>query len=79
MGVLEDRVAKSVGHVLIFGEADYQYGVGPLRLRVERIDRTHPVLFDGENWYIVEGVQISVTGIELRPRRVLVRGHTLVL
>jgi len=65
------------GRVLNLSEADYQYGVGRLRLRVDRIDRDHPVVCDGENWYPVQGVQITSGGIDMRPRRVLVRGRKL--
>ena len=71
------RMAASVGPVRTFLEPDYQYGVGPLRLRVERVDRAHPVLYDGENWYPVEGVRISANGDELGRRHVLVRGRRL--
>jgi hypothetical protein len=70
-------MAVSVGRVLTFLEPDYQYGVGPLRLRVERIDTTHPMAYEGENWYPVEGVQVGANGDELGRRRVLVRGRRL--
>jgi len=36
--------------VLVLAEADYRYGVGPLRIRVERIDRANPAQYDGEIW-----------------------------
>jgi hypothetical protein len=65
------------GRVLTFAAPDYQYGAGPLRPRVERIDRANPVRYDGENWYQVEGVQISGNGAELGRRQVLVRGRRL--
>jgi hypothetical protein len=63
--------------VLILAEADYRYGVGPLRIRVERIDRTNPARYDGEVWYPIEGVQIGGDGAELRRREVLVRAARL--
>jgi hypothetical protein len=67
----------SVDRVWTFAESDYQYGVGPLRLRIERIDRAHAIRADNEDWYPVEGVQVSATGTELSRRRVLVRGSRL--
>jgi hypothetical protein len=63
--------------VLILAEADYRYGVGPLRIRVERVDRANPARYDGEIWYPIEGVQIAGDGAELRRREVLVRAARL--
>lgn len=65
------------GNVIVIAEADYRYGVGKLRLRLDRVDRLHPVPFDGEDWLQVEGVQLTADGTELRPRRVLVRARSL--
>jgi hypothetical protein len=70
-------MSAAINGVWIFSEPDYQYGVGPLRLRVERIDRANPTHYDGEDWYRVEGVQVSATGAELGRRHVLVRGRRL--
>jgi hypothetical protein len=53
------------------------YGQGPIRVRVERIDRANPVRYDGENFYRVEGMQVSPTGAELGRREVLVCGRRL--
>ncbi len=33
--------------VVVILEPDYQFGVGELRLRVERVDRVNPVRDDG--------------------------------
>jgi hypothetical protein len=66
-----------VGPVLTFLEPDYLYGVGPLKLRVDRVDRRHPIAFDGDNWYAVDGVQIGWDGDEVGRRHVLVRGRRL--
>jgi hypothetical protein len=49
-------------------EADYQYGVGPLTLRVGRIDRANPVRYDGEDFYPVQGVRIGTSGTDLGRR-----------
>lgn len=65
------------GKMMVFLEPDYQYGVGPLRLRVERVDRAHPAHYDGETWFPVEGVQLDAAGHELGCRSVLVRGRRL--
>jgi hypothetical protein len=66
-----------VGRVLVLSEADYLYGAGPLRLRVDRVDYVNPVVDDDERWYTVEGFQVSAAGVELQARCVLVRGHRL--
>ena len=63
--------------VLVLSEADYRYGAGPLRIRVERIDRANPARYDGEVWYPIEGVQITGDGADVRRREVLVRATRL--
>ena len=72
-----NSVTTVSGDVLTLLEPDYQYGVGPLRLRVECVDRAHPMVYEGENWYPVNGVQLSADGKELARRQVLVRGSRL--
>jgi hypothetical protein len=67
-------VQERPGLVLILGDADYRYGVGPLALRVEYIDVEHPFTFDGELWYTVHGIQLGTDGVERGPRSTLVRG-----
>ncbi len=61
----------------VFAEPDYCYGSGPLTLRVETVGWDRPVLYDGEQWYQVEGVEITQDGTELGRRQVLVRGRRL--
>jgi hypothetical protein len=63
--------------VVVLDEADYQYGRGPLRIRIDHVDRAHPVVYDGESWFAVRGVQIGTDGREYGPRHVLVRGRRL--
>jgi hypothetical protein len=63
--------------VLYLDEADYQYGVGRLSLRVERVDLANPELYDGEVWLRVEGVRIAHNGVETGRRTVLVRARRL--
>lgn len=65
--------AGSAGNVVAIREADYQYGVGVLYLRVERVDWANPVRYENEPWLWVEGVQVTVSGKEIGPRRVLAR------
>lgn len=68
----------SVGRVLIvLAEADYRFGVGPLRLRVASIDWAHPMEYDGEPWYSVQGVHVGYDGAERGERLVVVRGKRL--
>jgi hypothetical protein len=61
----------------VFAEADYCYGVGPLRLRADHIDWANPIQYDQDTWYYVDGVESTGSGIELGRRRVLVRGRRL--
>jgi hypothetical protein len=63
--------------VLEFAESDYCYGTGPLLMRVEHIDWNRPVLYDNENFYQVDGVEIAADGREIGRRQALVRGRRL--
>ena len=74
--MLIDRDATPV--TVTFHERDYRYGAGPLTMRLERIDRSRPVRLDGEDWYLVAGVEIGWNGTELDGREVLVRAHRLI-
>jgi hypothetical protein len=65
------------GELLVLAEADYLYGAGRLILRVEHIDRSHPISYDGETWYRVQGVQISGCGVDVGDREAMVRGRRL--
>jgi hypothetical protein len=70
-------MTEALAAVLVLDEADYQYGVGRLRIRVEQVDRANPVSYDGEPWFRVSGVQIGGNGADIGPRQVLVRGRRL--
>jgi hypothetical protein len=72
-------MTTAAGNVVttVIPEADYCYGRGPLKIRVDWIDRADPVRYDGENWYRVQGVQLSSTGAEIGRREILVRGRRL--
>jgi hypothetical protein len=60
-----------------FEESDYCYGTGSLTMRVERIDWSKPVHYDGESWYEVDGIEITSDGREVGRRQALVRGRRL--
>jgi hypothetical protein len=71
-----DQVAPRAP-VLEFAESDYCYGTGPLLMRVEHIDWNRPVLYDNENFYQVDGIEITSDGREIGRRQALVRGRRL--
>jgi hypothetical protein len=60
-----------------FAESDYCFGTGALAIRVDRVDWNRPVERDGENWYEVEGVEMTADGREIGRRQALVRGRRL--
>ena len=62
---------------LVLAEPDYLDGVGPLALRIDRIDRSRVVRYDGDLWYRVAGVEIGYNGAEIRRREVHVRAGRL--
>nr|BFE67165.1 hypothetical protein GCM10020092_004660 [Actinoplanes digitatis] len=57
----------------VFAEADYCYGIGPLTLRVDRIEWAKPIPYEGDTWLEVEGIVIDPAGRERARRQVLVR------
>lgn len=63
--------------MVVLAEPDYMYGAGPLKLRIECVDRARPTAYEGDIWYRVVGVQIAGSGAELSRREVLVRGRRL--
>jgi hypothetical protein len=63
--------------VHVFAEHDYCYGIGPLALRVDRVEWTKPVPYEGDTWLEVEGVVIDQLGREGARRQVLVRAARL--
>ena len=60
-----------------FAETDYCFGTGALTIRVDRVDWNRPVQRDGENWYEVEGTELTADGREIGRRQALVRGRRL--
>jgi hypothetical protein len=67
----------SEGDVLDLAETDYLYGAGRLILRIQHIDRHHPISYNDEDWYPVRGTQISGNGIDIGDRETMVRGRRL--
>jgi hypothetical protein len=65
------------GRHQVFAEPDYLYGAGALALRVEHVDRGHPVHHAGDLWYPVVGMEIGYESAELGRREVLIRASRL--
>jgi hypothetical protein len=63
--------------ILVLAEADYLYGAGRLILRVQHIDRYHPINYRDEDWYPVRGIEISGNGTDMGDRETMVRGARL--
>ena len=59
--------------VLDLAERDYLYGSGSLRLRLEQIDVSGLMQYDGDDWYPVRGVRLTRSGADLRRVWLLVR------
>jgi hypothetical protein len=72
-----DRNRGPTGPVTTFAEADYRFGAGPLTMRVESIDWTRPLQHEGEDWYEVDGIELTSDGREIGRRQALVRGRRL--
>ena len=75
--LMESEQSTPLAPVLEFAESDYCYGTGPLLMRVEHIDWNRPVLYDNENFYQVDGIEITSDGREIGRRQALVRGRRL--
>jgi hypothetical protein len=60
-----------------FAELDYCYGIGSLYMRVERVDWSRPVDYNGETWYEVDGIEVTSDGREIGRRQALVRSRRL--
>jgi hypothetical protein len=63
--------------VLIFDEADYRFGTGPLRLVVTRVHWNAPQRDGAEVWYEVQGIEMTGDGREVGARTALVRASRL--
>ena len=74
-GRLQPRLHSQLVHE--FAETDYCYGVGPLTIKLDRIDWERPVPYEGDTWLEVDGIVIDATGREGARRQVLVRAHRL--
>lgn len=65
--------------IVVLAEHDYRFGIGPLILRIQRIDRTNPMHYDGEDWVTVHGAELRRDGVDLGQRVVLVRAARLAM
>ncbi|AGL21518.1 hypothetical protein [Actinoplanes sp. N902-109] len=75
-GRLQPSVVRWPAHV--FEESDYCYGIGPLSLRLHRVEWDKPIPYEGDTWLEVEGTVIDPRTGEPGPtRQVLVRAGTL--
>ncbi|PWR14578.1 hypothetical protein DKT69_15735 [Micromonospora sicca] len=64
------------GDLVQLSEPDYQYGTGPLRLRITRVRFDLSTWYDGR-WVWLEGIEIRVDDQDGRLRQVLVRVSAL--
>jgi hypothetical protein len=71
---VNDHLARPVW---TFDEADYRFGTGLLRMTVEHVNWSAPVLQDGETWYEVAGTEMSADGRVIGPRQAAVRASRL--
>ncbi|SDT75071.1 hypothetical protein [Actinoplanes derwentensis] len=60
-----------------FDEADYCYGVGPIRFRLERVNWSQPIPHEGDTWLGVRGVVVDGSGREGAVREMLVRASRI--
>ncbi|GAA2644358.1 hypothetical protein GCM10010399_92850 [Dactylosporangium fulvum] len=65
------------GFELLLTEADYRYGSGPLRMRIEVIDHAGRLHLDGEFWLPVHGTRLRFDGVEAGTVQLLVRAARL--
>jgi len=70
-----DRLRQSgpAWPVYEFAESDYCYGIGPIRLRLQRVNWAQPIPHEGDMWFGVRGVVIDRLGREGAVREMLVR------
>jgi len=74
-GRLQARLPQRPVHE--FAEHDYCYGIGPLTIRLHRIEWDRPVPFEGDTWLEVEGTVVDDAGHDGPRRQVLVRAGRL--
>ena len=56
-----------------FAESDYCYGVGPIRLRLVRVDWAKPIPHEDDTWLGVRAVVVDRAGREVAVREMLIR------
>jgi hypothetical protein len=77
--IRDGRVQLGVPGRLVqeFAETDYCYGIGPLTMKVDRVEWDRPVPHEGDTWLEVEGTLIDRAGREGGRKQVLVRAGRL--
>ena len=73
---IRDHVLRQSGPrwpVYEFAESDYCYGVGPIRLRLVRVDWDKPIPHEDDTWLGVRAVVVDRAGREVAVREMLIR------
>ncbi|MEV0899729.1 hypothetical protein [Actinoplanes sp. NPDC049802] len=60
-----------------FAESDYCYGIGPIRVRLVRVNRARPIPHEGDVWLGVRAIVIDRFGREGAVREMLVRAGSV--
>ena len=62
----DSTVAAAIGAVVTLQEDEYEYGIGPLRIQIDRIE----ILPFERGWAKVRGMQLDYRGRHVRVREV---------
>ena len=62
----DSKVAAAIGAVVTLQEDEYEFGIGPLRIRIDRIE----ILRFEPGWAKVHGMQLDYRGQHVRVREV---------
>ncbi|WP_239140902.1 hypothetical protein [Actinoplanes campanulatus] len=60
-----------------FAESDYCYGIGPIRIRLLRVNWAQPIPHEGDLWLGVHAIVIDRSGREGPVREMLVRADSV--
>ncbi len=64
----DSPIAAAIGAVVTFHEDEYEYGIGPLRIRIDRIE----MIRRDRGWAVVHGTEVDFRGQDRRVRQVTV-------